>query len=295
MTDLRRILHSSIYLSDRFRGTHISYLLGELLSLISHSQAAVAARKGIELLSQRQDDHDRLAILDWLTPIDYAAQQSDYNNRRQMGTGRWIVDSPEFQTWLQADKQTLFCLGIPGAGKTIITSFVVHELTSRFRNNKTVGIAYVYCNFRRTHEQRAEDLIASLLKQLSQSRPTLPESVKSLYNNHKEQRTRPSFDEILKALQSVAVLYSKTFIIVDALDECQMADGCRSRFLTEILNLSAKQGVKFFATSRFIPEIMIKISDAVDGMYVSNITLRNIYVITDFPQVSTSRNLPQLA
>jgi hypothetical protein len=224
-------------------------------TLTSSSQATIAARKGIDLLNQRQDDHDRRAVLDWLTQIDYAAQQSDYINRRQAGTGQWLLDSPECQTWLQAGKPTLFCPGIPGAGKTILTSIVVEELICRFGDNDTVGIAYVYCNFRRTHGQQAEDLVASLLKQLSQGQSTLSESVKSLYDTHRSRRTRPSADELLSALRSVAAAYLKAFIIVDALDECQTTDDCRRRFLTEMLSLAAQFGVNFFATSRFIPEI----------------------------------------
>lgn len=172
-----------------------------------------------------------------------------------MGTGQWLLDSPEFQTWLEKDKQTLFCPGIPGAGKTILTSIVVDELITRFRNDETVGIAYVYCNFRWIHEQKAGDLLASLLKQLAQCRTSLPESVKLLYDKHKKQRTRPSFDEISRTIQSIAMTYSRVFLIIDALDECQSSDGCRSRLLAEIFNLKAKSGANFFATSRFIPEV----------------------------------------
>jgi hypothetical protein len=40
----------------------------------------------------------------------------------------WLLDSDEFQTCLDTDKQTLFCPGIPGAGKTILSSIVVDYL-----------------------------------------------------------------------------------------------------------------------------------------------------------------------
>ncbi|KAI0099770.1 hypothetical protein GGR51DRAFT_564815 [Nemania sp. FL0031] len=39
-------------------------------------------------------------ILDWLTPINYGAQQSDYLKRRQPGTGEWLLNSSDFQRWL---------------------------------------------------------------------------------------------------------------------------------------------------------------------------------------------------
>jgi hypothetical protein len=213
----------------------------------------------VERLHERQDRRERhkedQVILDWLTPIDYAAQQSDFIARQQAGTGQWLLDSAEFQAWLKDDKQTMFCPGIPGAGKTILTAATIDDLTTRFQNDPGVGIAYLYCNFRRKDEQRAQDLLASLLKQLSEERSSLPDSIKSLYDKHKEKRTRPSLDEISRTLQSVASIYSRIIIIVDALDECQVLGGCRMTFLTEIFSLQTRTGANLFMTSRSIPEI----------------------------------------
>lgn len=187
--------------------------------------------------------------------MDYGSQQSDYLKSRQHGTGQWLLKSGKFQGWLATRKQTLFCPGIPGAGKTILTSIVVDDLSSRFRNDSKTGIAYLYCNFQRQNEQNIDHLLASVLKQLAEGKPSLLESVKDLYNQHKGKRTRPSLDGILGALQDVAATYSRVFVIVDALDECQASDGCRTRFLSELFNLQARHGINIFATSRFIPEI----------------------------------------
>jgi Cdc6-like AAA superfamily ATPase len=168
---------------------------------------------------------------------------------------------PEFQDWVTTGN-TLFCPGIPGAGKTILTSVVVKELTTRFQNDKSIGIAYLYFNFRRQEEQRTQDLLASLLKQLTQGQSFFADSVKSLYNNHRDKNTRPSVDEISKTLQSVVALYSRVFIIVDALDECQVSNGCRIRFLSEIFNLQEKRQASLFVTSRFIPEFDEKFKES---------------------------------
>ncbi|RYP44941.1 hypothetical protein DL768_008647 [Monosporascus sp. mg162] len=196
-------------------------------------------REGTMNQQAREAADEENAILHWLTPVDYAPQQSDFINRRQVGTGQWLLDSPEFQVWLQTDKQTLFCHGMPGAGKTILTSIVVDELMARFGNDKGTGIAYIYCNFRRQDEQKVEDLFASLLKQLAQGRSSLPDSVKSLHDNYKAKRTRPPSADISVALQSLAAEYSRVFIIVDALDECQASDGCRMKLLSELFSFQA--------------------------------------------------------
>jgi Cdc6-like AAA superfamily ATPase len=194
-------------------------------------------------------------ILTWLTTIDYGAQQSDFLSRRQEGTGRWLLDSHEFQTWSNEYRQALFCSGMPGTGKTIMVSIVADYLCTKYRNDNNIGIAYLYCSFRRQHEQRPVDLLASLLKQFIRGLPVMPESMKNLYKRHMGKQTRPSLDEISKELHSVVADYSKSFIIIDALDECQVSDGGRQKFLSELLNLQAKAGASLFATSRFIPEI----------------------------------------
>jgi hypothetical protein len=48
------------------------------------------------------------------------------------------------------------------------------------------------------------------------------ESVKSLYERHKD-KARPSVAEILKVCHAVVADYSRTFIVIDALDECQVS------------------------------------------------------------------------
>jgi hypothetical protein len=199
--------------------------------------------------------NEHLEILNWITPVDYGPQHSDFLRRKQPGTGQWLLESTKFQTWLKINKQTLFCPGIPGAGKTIITAIVVNYLLTLFKDDVNTGIAYLYCNFQQRDDQKAENLLSSLLKQLTQGRSSLPDSVKSLHDKHKDKRTRPSFDEISGTLQSVAALYSRVFVIVDALDECQVHNGCRTRFLSEIFSFQAKCGANLFATARFIPEI----------------------------------------
>ena len=204
-------------------------------------------------LLHHQHDQEHDTILKWLTPIDYSSQQSDFIGRRQPETGEWLLKSRELEEWIQKDHQILFCPGIPGAGKTIATSIVIDHLCRRFQNNTRVGIAYVYCNFRRQQEQHIADLLLTLLKQFI--RPSISDEVTSLYKCHKAKGTRPSSSEILKALHSVVAGYSTAFILIDALDECRSSEGVRSKFIMEMFNLQAKTGLKLFATSRFIPDI----------------------------------------
>jgi len=233
----------------------------ELRSRINSNVALLNAfngqltRDSVVKLVRHQDDQERQAILDWLTPIDYSTQQNDFIGRRQEGTGQWLLNSNEFRRWLNQSKQTLFCPGIPGAGKTMITSIVVDHLWTEFQNDANIGIAYLYCNYRQQQEQKAEDLMSSLLKQLAQEQLSVPEAVKDLYEHHRIKRTRPSFDEIVKTLHFTIGSYSRVFIIIDALDECHVSNQGRDRLLSAVFSLQAQTQINLYATSRFVPEI----------------------------------------
>jgi hypothetical protein len=56
--------------------------------------------------------------------------------------------------------------------------------------------------------------------------------------------------EIANVLRSVIPLDSRSFILIDALDECQNHDYCRDTLLSEIFSLQAKTRLNIFATSR---------------------------------------------
>jgi hypothetical protein len=66
---------------------------------------------------------------------------------------------------------------------------MIDSLVTRFQNDPTIGITYIYCTFKRKDDQKAEDLLASLLKQLTQKWPSLPDIVKDLYDRQRDKRT----------------------------------------------------------------------------------------------------------
>lgn len=200
-----------------------------------------------------QYDQKQEAILDWLHPNDYSSQQNDFIASRQEGSGEWILNSDQFQRWINEKTQILFCPGIPGAGKTIATSIVIDHLQEKFRTRRDVGIAFVYFNFHQHIQQGMIGLFSCLLRQLSFQTGGMDEVTK-LYNYHKPRRSRPSFQEVFDSLKRVIMSFSSTFVLIDALDECRLPDGVL-KLLARIFELQAISGLRLFATSRFIPEI----------------------------------------
>ncbi|KAI1745798.1 hypothetical protein F4680DRAFT_455804 [Xylaria scruposa] len=209
-----------------------------------------------------RDQEQKQAILEWLSPVDYFAQQSDTIRRRHAGTGQWLLDSPEYRYWRETKKEALFCPGIPGAGKTILASIVVDDLFDLQRTDGSIGVCFIFFNFRQSDEQRLDRLMAGLLKQLAQAQTGLSESVKSLGCEYMPKGKRPSIRELRQALRSVVSEFSRVFIVVDALDECQ-ADNFQREFISELLDFRSNFEINFLATSRSIPAITSRFSSAV--------------------------------
>ncbi|KAK6827461.1 serine/threonine-protein kinase ripk4 [Apiospora arundinis] len=201
-----------------------------------------------------------LEILNWLTATEYGPQHSEYLQKRHPGTGQWLLTSSEYQTWRSTSSKTLFCPGIPGAGKTILTSVVIEDLKSKVRDDPNAAICYVYCNFNRKEEQKIENLI-------SKHKTPLPAAVTKLHLDHVQQ-TRPTFEELTKALQDVTTQFSMVYLVVDALDEYQISDATRNQFLSILFGLQAKHPVNLFATSRFIPDIVERFKGASTKMEI---------------------------
>lgn len=221
--------------------------------MVDVQETVHGVEKEVHKLVHIQHSQEQRAILDWLTLVDYAPQHNDFISRQQRGTGQWFLESTQYKTWLDTKGQTLFCPGIPGAGKTIITAIVVNHLLTHFQGHPKIGFAYIYCNFRQQNEQTALRLLTNLLKQLSQGQSHLPKTVKDLFDKHKETRTQPSLGEVTAALQAITENYSRSFIVIDALDECQELG--QLGLLDGVFDLQTKTGVNILATSRFSESI----------------------------------------
>jgi hypothetical protein len=111
--------------------------------------------------------------------------------------------------------------------------------------------ACIYCNYKEENKQTVPGFIASLLKQVIQDQPQISAGVKSFYEHHKRQGTRPTLQEFTKEFQLRTKRYSRVFIVIDALDECLERD--RAYLITQLQALSST--VSLMVTSRPLTSI----------------------------------------
>ena len=176
------------------------------LSLAIQSDTRDIAR-GVNTLILDQENQKKKATLSRLTSIDFDVTHRDINSRRVKGTGSWLLRSPEYMLWLD-QPGTLWCRGIPGAGKTILSSLVIQTL--RESNQPEVGVAGLYCSYR--NPDTILNMLGSLVKQLAAPLADLPEAIHNL--------TVPGLDDFRSILSDLFSSYSKVMIVIDALDEC---------------------------------------------------------------------------
>jgi Heterokaryon incompatibility protein (HET)/NACHT domain len=193
-------------------------------------------------------NEEHKAVIDWLSNFDFPSQQSDIISCRESGTGLWFLESQEFTEWLLKSRGTLFCEGIPGAGKTMMAAIAIDHIMA-FEGN-SVGLSYIFCNYKAKREQTTASLLAAILKQLVRSQPTITEPISGLYKTHKNRGTRPSLEEIYSTLQALMKTFTHVYIVVDALDECSSQDGTRSQLFSKLRSLQQEFDVRLMITSR---------------------------------------------
>ncbi|KAJ7287134.1 ankyrin repeat-containing domain protein [Mycena rebaudengoi] len=191
---------------------------------------------------QRQDNETakRDKIIEWMSPLNPFRRHKDIFGTHQGGTGQWLLADIGFTTWKESVGGTLWCQGIPGAGKTVLSSVVVNYLQAQFQPIENIGVACLYLNHKEGDLQSPENLLASLWWQLVIGKP-LVASVHKLYEHHHDRRTRPSVQEIDNVFRSVIAEYSKVYLVIDALDE--YPDDQRHWLLNHLATLGPKTNV----------------------------------------------------
>jgi hypothetical protein len=191
-------------------------------------------------------------LMTWICSIDYHVQHQDFINRHQTGTGQWFLQDTRFQGWDRSNDATLFCPGIPGAGKTIMAALVIDHLL-RSRHVADEPVTFIYCNYKRQSEQSAKHMLSSILRQMIDIQPGVPKLVQDFYTFHTAKRTTPSSDESRKVLEAASKDLQGLTIIIDALDECETR--ARQEFLSAVETLRRQCRVRLLATSRLLPTV----------------------------------------
>lgn len=93
----------------------------------------------------------RKKILESFLSVDPTRNFDINKELRHPTTGFWLTEDETFQQWFKGTGSCLWLSGIPGAGKTILSTIIIDECIKCSNNN--VAAAYFYCDYKDVHSQ----------------------------------------------------------------------------------------------------------------------------------------------
>jgi NACHT domain len=167
-------------------------------------------------------DHQR-RIITWLSPPDPSTNYNEALKQRQADTGLWFLHGNVFKRWKTQPNSFLWLHGIPGCGKTVLSSAIIKSLAKTTSESKPLLFYY----FSSTDErmQSLDNMVRSLISQLYCKRDGYMQLLDSLFSSCKDGRSQPSTEELCSTLLNVLQQVDEVSIVLDALDECATRSG----------------------------------------------------------------------
>ncbi|KAH0553118.1 hypothetical protein GP486_006694 [Trichoglossum hirsutum] len=187
---------------------------------------------GVQRLDDVLSDEQHERILKWLIATDPSSNHVAACNLHEPHTGTWLTRSPDYKRWMEGSIRFLWLHGIPGSGKTVLTSFIIEEVkkfcSSSTSNNS--AWAYYYFYFKREKDE-APQFLRWVINQLCRQSKYIPMEVRRLYSDGCE----PTTESLLVALAAVLKRFQRVYLLLDALDESSN----RPSLLDVLVNISS--------------------------------------------------------
>ncbi len=168
-------------------------------------------------------DEKLTKIHQWLHAPDPSTNYHKALKQRQIDTGLWFLESKRYVQWKTDAASTLWLYGIPGCGKTFLSSAVIQDVLQHCDDDPGKVVAYFYFDFDDVEKQYPEAMVRSLICQLSYQCVEIPACLDLLFSACEDGR-QPSSDALLDVVQHMIQEFPQAYIILDALDECANED-----------------------------------------------------------------------
>ncbi|KAF8135794.1 hypothetical protein EV363DRAFT_1551923, partial [Boletus edulis] len=228
-----------------------------------HYQDRPAASQGSHEL---KSDNEREAggmkleeILKWLDGLNCAEKHDVTLSLRQEDTCEWLLNTTQYRTWRGAESGSLWLRGKPGAGKSVLVSFVIDSFKKARREGDIS--AFFYCDFRNERSTSSAEVLRSILSQLLRQLRGHPVDLGIVLGALAEAKewggsTLSNAKELADFVSRAArLLTKKPLVIVDALDECKDVQKLIQALKT------IRDHVRLFIASRPLRVIMDELSD----------------------------------
>ncbi|KJK73800.1 hypothetical protein H634G_10906 [Metarhizium anisopliae BRIP 53293] len=213
-------------------------------------------------LEQRREKMER-----WLSPPDPSTNYNNALQQRQEGSGLWFLQTDAFAEWKKRRNSFLWLHGIPGCGKTILSSTIIEDL----ERTSPQCLLYFYFDFNDTHKQTLDSMVRSLMSQLYSKGGDPLKELDSLYSSFQDGRRQPPGESLCKTFLRMVEQIKDVWIILDALDECLTRGGPSTEglllWIRDLLT-SEQRNVHLLVTSRPEQDINSVVSEFADQKHI---------------------------
>jgi hypothetical protein len=102
----------------------------------------------------------------------------------------------------------------------MLGSIIIEHVIKHCQVHTTQAVAYFYFAFTNVEKQNPQNMIRSIITQLSSQCGSTLKAIEDLFSTCCNGREQPSDDALMTVLQQLVKGFNETFIILDALDEC---------------------------------------------------------------------------
>jgi Cdc6-like AAA superfamily ATPase len=159
-------------------------------------------------------ENEMKMILDWLITTDPSSNHNNACQLHEEHTGQWLTNSPEYENWKSGQSRFLWLHGIPGAGKTVLLSYIAEDVKTFTRESEDLVSVYYYCYFGHNRDETTH-FLRWVIGQLCRKIGGVPPEVRNMFR----EGVQPTATELLHVLCDVADNFSRVYITIDALDE----------------------------------------------------------------------------
>ncbi|KAF3226936.1 hypothetical protein TWF191_004297 [Orbilia oligospora] len=213
-------------------------ILTSIEKKIDELHASVARSMSTE---KRQD------IYRWLSPPDSSTNYNAAIKEHLQGSGLWFIESSKFSEWKIQRNSRLWLHGIPGCGKTILSSIVIAHLKQIYSGQ----LLYFYFDYKDVDKQSLEGMLRGLINQLYYRSRRNSGVLESLFTSHHYGEDQPSCQSLRTTFLSMAEKTGEIWLVLDALDECNREKRKELMlWINEINASSEERNIHLLITSR---------------------------------------------
>lgn len=155
-----------------------------------------------------------------------------------------MLRSPDWKKWLAGDVRCIWIHGIPGAGKTILASYLIEQIKIHCKGRERSGYSYYYCHYSHNQDE-ASPFMSWIIAQLCRQADSVPGLIVELHR----QGGQPSLTDLLLALEEALQGFDIAYVNLDAADESKPREDLL-RVLRDLATDARFSKIRCLVTSR---------------------------------------------